>query len=144
MSCRINRKNKRIPRFQTKDEEAYNWLNYFRVMELTKITQAERGSSSEERVMKILKDLSYEVERASRHQDHQGIDVVVKTTKGTAYIQVKSSDVGAQKFLKENIKRIQESVHAPWIPVVIVNSEKSDELLKQNLIEGITNYYKYN
>ena len=66
----------------------------------------DKGKKNEKRMLRILRNRKLRVlfpwftgvEPANLEQDGMGIDVVVHTTEGTKYLQIKSSSKEAQRF----------------------------------------------
>lgn len=68
----------------------------------------------------------YAIRRATREEDHRGIDAVVSSDVGNLYIQIKSSRAGRARF--ESRRR-----RSP-VGVVIVRSGESPEGIREKVV----------
>lgn len=93
----------------------------------------DKGQKNEKRVLRILLNRKLRVlfpwftgvEPANAEQDAMGIDIVVHTTEGTKYLQVKSSAKEAQRFRTKYPKQDRKK----QIAVVTVRDHFDDYML---------------
>lgn len=99
-----------------------------------------RGRHNEDRVEAVLKKLHaapwppwiVSTRKATESEDHRGIDFVVAVDLGVVYLQVKSSKVAAEDFLKKGV------VKELPIAVVVVVDDASSEGLRAQVLHRLT------
>ncbi len=98
---------------------------------LAEIT-AERGTENERRVQATVNHLRQQiswitdVRCSTEREEARGIDLIVETDQGRILLQVKSSLIGREAFLRD-------SSHDPNILVIVADDEETDESLKKTL-----------
>ena len=82
--------------------------NHHRVFKILENIQKSRGFQNEERFMRAIEngngnnpDWYNGISKATMEQDQKGIDFIIHTAFGNIFIQIKSSEIGAKKFLNK-------------------------------------------
>jgi hypothetical protein len=101
-----------------------------RVKSLLGEVAAARGRSAEERVVEALALPSrpawiHDARRATKAEDHAGIDAVVESDVGKLFVQVKSSRTGKAKF--------QERKRSVRVAVVVVGGGGDAEAVRRKV-----------
>ena len=80
----------------------------YRVLKILENIQRSRGFQTEERFIKAIENgngnnpLWYKgISQATKKEDRKGIDFIIHTLFGNVFVQIKSSETGAKKFLKK-------------------------------------------
>lgn len=82
--------------------------NHRRVLKILENIQRSRGFQTEEKFMRAIEngngnnpDWYNGVSKATNEQDQKGIDFIIHTIFGNIFVQIKSSEAGAKKFLNK-------------------------------------------
>ena len=82
--------------------------NHHRVFKILENIQKSRGFQNEERFMRAIENGNGNnpnwyngVSKATTEQDQRGIDFIIHTSFGNIFVQIKSSEMGAKKFLNK-------------------------------------------
>lgn len=82
--------------------------NNRRVLKILENIQRSRGFQTEEKFMRAIEngngnnpDWYNGVSKATNEQDQKGIDFIIHTIFGNIFVQIKSSETGAKKFLNK-------------------------------------------
>lgn len=88
-------------------------INY-RTLELLRKTEISRGLWTEERFLNAIKNSNgntpawfKDISKSTKEDDQRGIDFIVQTTSGNIFIQIKSSEYGARKFIRNKKKNLR-------------------------------------
>ena len=83
-------------------------IKHHRVFKILENIQKSRGFQNEERFMRAIKngngnnpDWYNGISKATKEQDQKGVDFIIHTAFGNIFIQIKSSEIGAKKFLNK-------------------------------------------
>ena len=103
-----------------------------RVLKILEKIQRSQGFQTEERFMRALENGNgnnpywyYGVSKATTEQDQKKIDFIVHTVFGDIFVQIKSSQTGANKFLNKRKK---------WhlnIVLLVIKRDYSEETIRE-------------
>ena len=80
----------------------------FRVLSIMRKIEKNRGFQTEEKFIRAIKNGNGDnpswykgISWATKKEDQKGIDFIIHTAFGDVFVQIKSSETGAKKFLKK-------------------------------------------
>ena len=118
--------------------------NHRRVLKILENTKRSQGFQTEERFMKALEngngnnpDWYKGVSKATIEQEKKKIDHIVHTTFGDMFVQIKSSEAGANKFLNEINKSHLKIV------LLVIKRHYSEETIREISFLAIKNKVDY-
>ncbi len=137
---RRNRSNMR----RTSPERLLRYRHNARIERILYEISCETGARTETTVARVLKQLEekkmlpiwitgWTAHQVGSPEDKRGIDVTVRTDAGEAYLQIKSSLAGREKFEA----RQKGGRYAKDIVVVVINWRFTDEIVGDVLIEAV-------
>ena len=85
-----------------------------RVLNLLRRTEKSRGFWTEERFMRAIEnsngnapDWLKGISKATKEEDQKGIDFIIHTASGNVFVQIKSSEAGANIFKKRKSRNLR-------------------------------------
>ena len=117
-----------------------------RIFKVLKNIQRSRGFQTEKKFMRAIEngngnnpDWYNGVSKATIEQDQRGIDFIVHTSFGDIFIQIKSSQTGANKFLKKTKKQKVRII------VLVIKNDYNEENIRSisfTAIQAEIDFYK--
>lgn len=122
MALKINWRVHKIPAPKSKN----------RILKILEKTERSRGFWTEERFLRAIENANGNapcwfkgISRSTREEDGKGIDFVIHTTVGNIFIQIKSSEAGANKFFKKiKLKRLKNII------VLVIKIDYDEEKIR--------------